>query len=283
MKKSKILPISFLVPVISAAAYFFVEWQAAGSEKLNISEELNTENITALSQAAIEESTEAGTDITNDIPKLLHSGISILIETAENFNPDRIVYREGFTYEPLPESVIKRITGLSYADNCTVPYDELRYLKILYINFDGEASEGELICNKLIAQDLAEIFYELYQAAYPIEKIRLIDEYGADDTASMEDNNTSCFNFRLVAGSTHLSRHSLGLAIDINPLYNPYVSYIPGDYHVSPESGAIYEDRSKDFIAKIDKDDLCYRLFTERGFFWGGDWKNIKDYQHFQK
>ena len=98
-------------------------------------------------------------------------------------------------------------------------------MNVRYYDFEGEIQTGELICNKGIAQDLVEIFYELYLNEYQIEKIRLIDEYGGDDTASMEDNNTSCFNYRVVDGTTSLSKHALGCAIDINPFYNPYVVY----------------------------------------------------------
>ncbi len=167
-----------------------------------------------------------------------------------------------------------------------VSYDDLRYMNVLYHNFDGEVATGELICNKKIAQDLAEIFYELYINEYRIEKISLIDEYNGDDTASMEDNNTSCFNYRLVDGSSNLSKHALGLAIDINPFYNPYVVFNKdgsGRTYISPEGSEIYADRSRDFPYKIDENDLCYKLFTAHGFIWGGNWNSMKDYQHFQK
>lgn len=192
-------------------------------------------------------------------------------------------YQPGFTAEFISDEVFARIYGLSYKENCTVPLDDLRYLKVLYIDFNGETQNGEIICNKLIAEDFLEIFYELYQAAYPIEKIRLIDEYNADDTVSITDNNTSCFNFRKVDGSKSLSKHALGLAIDINPFYNPYVTYPNGKVRISPIGSEPYADRNWDFPYKIDENDLCYRLFKERGFTWGGNWKTLKDYQHFQK
>jgi hypothetical protein len=100
----------------------------------------------------------------------------------------------------------------------------------------------------------------------------------------MEDNNTSCFNYRVVEGSTSLSKHAYGLAIDINPLYNPYITYEnDGSLSVSPASAKAYADRSISFPYKIDENDLCYKLFTEHGFTWGGNWNSVKDYQHFQK
>lgn len=180
---------------------------------------------------------------------------------------------------------ISDYSGISEIQNTLqISYEDLCYVHILHYDFAGNPAEGELICNKLIAQDLVEIFYELYVNEYQLEKVLLIDAYDGDDTASMEDNNTSCFNYRTVEGSTSLSRHSLGLAIDINPLYNPYVTYpSPGEEKVSPVSAQPYADRSQSFSYKIDENDLCYKLFTEHGFTWGGNWNSCKDYQHFQK
>lgn len=202
---------------------------------------------------------------------------------AEPDGTGMTLYADGFSYEPINDEVKQRIYGLSYKEDCTVPYEELRYVRVRYIDFDGLSQEGELICNKAIAQDLVEIFYELYQASYPIEKIRLIDEYNADDDLSCLDNNTSCFNYRVVGGSTNLSKHALGLAIDINPFYNPYVTYPNGVERISPPGSEPYADRSLDFPYKIDESDLCYQLFAAHGFTWGGHWKTLKDYQHFQK
>ena len=112
----------------------------------------------------------------------------------------------------------------------------------------------------------------------------MIDEYDGDDISSMEANNPSCFNYRPIQDSTKLSKHALGLAVDINPLYNPYITYnTDGTEDVSPVSGSAYADRSISFSYKIDESDLCYKLFTQHGFTWGGNWNSCKDYQHFQK
>ncbi len=199
---------------------------------------------------------------------------------------DRTVYQDGFYYEPLSDSVKERITGVSYpAEGCTVPYEDLNYVGLLYVDFNGDVQEGELICNAAIAQDMVEIFYELYRNDYRIERVRLVDEYGGDDTLSMEDNNTSCFNYRVVDGTSTLSKHALGCAIDINPFYNPYVVFNRNgsrETYISPKGSEIYADRSQNFPYKIDENDLCYKLFTEHGFTWGGNWNSTKDYQHFQ-
>ena len=207
-------------------------------------------------------------------------------DTMEQY-PNRITYEEGFYYEPLTESVKERITGISYPENgCTIPYEDLNYVGLKYIDFDGQVQTGELICNKAVAQDMVEIFYELYRNEYQLERVRLIDEYNGDDTASMAENNTSCFNYRVVDGTTSLSKHAYGLAIDVNPYYNPYVVFgrnADGSDYISPPGSEVYADRGQNFAYKIDENDLCYRLFTEHGFTWGGNWNSSKDYQHFQK
>lgn len=190
-----------------------------------------------------------------------------------------VVAEPVFEMSMIPSGVEARIRGISYPEDAEIQLSELRYLKLPYVDFDGAEQVGEMICNQAIAQDLLDIFQALYEARYPIRSIRLIDEFGGDDVASMEADNTSCFNYRVVAGTKTLSKHAKGLAVDVNPLENPYVR----SAEVSPPSGAPYADRSKDFPHKIDTDDLCYRLFREHGFTWGGSWRTVKDYQHFQK
>lgn len=217
-------------------------------------------------------------------------GHAMLAERVTYVNGSGTV-EEDFYCEPLSENLRRYITGVSYpavseddAAALAISYEDLRYLHILHYNFEGIATEGELICNASIAADLLDIFYELYRNEYQLEQVRLIDEYNGDDTASMEANNTSCFNYREVEGTTQLSRHALGLALDINPFYNPYVTYEKdGGTRISPEEAAAYADRTLNFPYKIDEDDLCYKLFVGHGFTWGGNWNSSKDYQHFQK
>ena len=188
-----------------------------------------------------------------------------------------------FCQEEISDEVFCRMMGKSYKEECTTPREELRYLRVLHYNKVGEELQGELVCHKDIANDLLAIFRELYQAKYPIERMVLIDEYDADDEASMRANNTSAFNFRKASGMRTLSKHSTGMAIDINPLYNPLVKHREGRTRVYPSNATPYIDRSQDFPYKIVKGDLCYRLFKKYGFSWGGDWKSLKDYQHFEK
>lgn len=188
-----------------------------------------------------------------------------------------------FYQKQIDEGVFQRIKGKSYKEGCTMPLSDLRYLQVLHYNGRGEVCKGELICHRSISDDLLAIFRQLYEAKYPIERMVLVDEYDADDEASMANNNTSAFNFRYVSGTRRLSKHSQGLAIDINPLYNPYVRKREGKVLVSPKGAEAYADRTKSFPYKIERGDFCYRLFKDYGFIWGGDWKNSKDYQHFEK
>ena len=189
---------------------------------------------------------------------------------------------KGFSISEIDDKIFSRIAGKSYKVSCPLPLAELRYLELVHKNLAGETLRGEMICHVQIATDVLDIFERLFAAGYPIEKVRLIDEYDADDELSMRDNNSSCFNFRTVSFTNRISRHGYGLAVDINPRYNPYIKTVDRQKIIAPENGADYEDRGKSFPYKITAEDLCCRLFKERGFLWGGDcWNDEKDYQHF--
>jgi len=219
---------------------------------------------------------------TSAIPEKSEADDSLLSDNS--ISTEIVTYQTGFYYEPLSDEIKNRITGISYPADSTVPYDDLRYVGLLYYDFDGNVQTGELICNKGIAQDMVEIFYQLYLSQYQIAKMVLIDTYNADDTASMADNNTSCFNYRTVDGTTHLSKHAYGLAIDLNPFNNPYVeNNSDGTVYISPLGSEAYADRTANLAHMINENDLCYQLFIQHGFTWGGSWKSYKDYQHFQK
>ncbi|MBQ9478046.1 MAG: M15 family metallopeptidase [Selenomonadaceae bacterium] len=188
---------------------------------------------------------------------------------------------DAFSISHIDDAIFKRINGRSYKKNCPLPLTELRYLRLLHKNLSGEVLSGEMICNRAIADALIDIFSRLFDASYPIERMILIDDYDADDELSMRDNNSSCFNFRFVSHTNRISKHGYGLAVDINPLYNPYITFVDGKKNIEPATAVAFEDRSGDFPYKIVEGDLCCRLFAEHGFGWGGDWIDGKDYQHF--
>ena len=249
--------------------------------------EPDTDSVDAGLQAGTEGSEI--TDINPDISGGADPGSALKSEySTEGDMLNRVTLADGFFYEDIPEIIKDKMKGVSYPldiDEDIICYDDLKYLNVLYVDFDGETQVGEIVCNAAIAEDLTEIFHELYKADYRIERIRLIDEYNADDNLSMEDNNTSSFCYRVVENTTRLSNHAYGMAIDINPFYNPYVVYNSEGTSITPVGSEIYADRSDAVMNpyRIDKNDLAYKLFKEHGFTWGGDWNSCKDYQHFEK
>lgn len=179
---------------------------------------------------------------------------------------------EGFSVEAVSESLAARMRrGGSYPEGCPIPLGELRYVRVRHWTEDGRELSGELVCHALIADDLCAIFEELYRVRYPIHSVRLIDDFGADDEASVAANNTSAFCYRTVAGTRVLSFHAKGLAIDINPKDNPVAK-------PSVRGGAI-----PNLPHVINERDACYKAFRKRGFSWGGHWHRLKDYQHFER
>lgn len=190
-----------------------------------------------------------------------------------------------FTISTIDEGTKARMMGKSYREDCRVPLQELRLIRVAHRNAKGQTQLGEMVCNRIIASKLIRIFTRLYEAGYRIESIRLIDEFDADDEKSMTANNSSCFCYREVSGTSTLSKHSLGLAVDINTLYNPYVVTRNGRTHIEPAAGEKYafnREKRDDIPYKIDSNDLATRLFKAEGFKWGGDWNTVKDYQHFE-
>lgn len=186
------------------------------------------------------------------------------------------------------------IYGKSYVPNKDIDIENLRYLTVSYIDFSNKNKTGHLIVNEAIVEDILYIFEELFKNKYQLNSVELIEKYWEKDATtsdknSMLRNNSSCFNYRNLVGANRLSWHAFGLAVDINPLNNPFIINKNGklDYDsLTPEELYYAKNRGKNIAHIIDHDDLAYKLFTERGFEWGGDW-DIKtrhlDYQHFEK
>lgn len=218
----------------------------------------------------------------------------LMLESLQKWQAGKMVSAEAiesfggigkcFMAEPIPDNVWQRMAGKTYVDNPHIGRKDLRHIKVLHRNIDGDIYIGEMVCNQKIAADLVDIFRQLYEADYPIERMVLPDVYDADDERQMQANNTSCFCYRVVPNTKTLSRHAMGMAVDINTLYNPYV--VPrknASPNVMPKTAGKYVDRSRKFPYKLEKGDLCYQLFIQHGFNWGGNWKSSKDYQHFDK
>lgn len=151
----------------------------------------------------------------------------------------KYTYKKALLMRRFLRTLKRVITGKSYRKNNNIKLSDLRYVQVLHYGFDGKVKEGESIVNKKIAKKTVKVFYALYQKRYRIERMRSIDDYGANDEKSMAANNTSAFNYRAISGTTKLSNHSYGMAIDINPRINPWVK----GNKVSPANGKVYKQR----------------------------------------
>ena len=155
---------------------------------------------------------------------------------------------------------------------------DLRYVTVTYVGFDGDSRTGELVVHRSVASDVVEVFRTLHAEGFPIRSMRLVDDFGADDDASMAADNTSAFNCRPSTGSPgEWSQHSYGRAIDLNPRENPYVS----GGTVLPPNGAAYVDRTRSGRGLVRPDGPVVTAFAAIGWTWGGTYTSVKDYQHF--
>lgn len=157
-------------------------------------------------------------------------------------------------------------------------FEALRLVTVTHWDFAHQVRQGELVVAEAVAEFVLRTFEAIFVAEFPIAQIRLIDDYAGDDERSMADNNSSAFNCRLIAGTTRPSRHALGLAIDINPVQNPYV--VKGV--VYPEAAQSYVDRSQVRPGMLFEGDTVVSAFTRAGWVWGGAWHEPKDYHHFE-
>lgn len=166
----------------------------------------------------------------------------------------------------------------SWRFGCPVPLDELRLLTISHWGFDGQPQQGELVVAATHAEAVVTVFRRLFEERFPIESMRLIDDFGGDDEQSMAANNTSAFNCRAATGSSRWSEHAYGEAIDINPVQNPFVTRSGA---VLPPQGVAHTTRDPDTPGLITEDSPVVSAFSSIGWLWGGSWSSGKDYQHF--
>jgi hypothetical protein len=181
---------------------------------------------------------------------------------------------------PIPMNTQKLMHHYTWDATCPVSLQDLSEVKLTYFGFDHKAHQGVLIVNKKLANEVIEIFKEIYEHRFPIQQMELMDVFKGSDHAAMNANNTSAFNCRFVMGKKNFfSQHSYGRAIDINTLINPWVK----GKTILPAAGEKFIDRTKPYPGKIIKNDFVYKAFKKHGWSWGGDWKSLQDYQHFQK
>jgi poly-gamma-glutamate synthesis protein (capsule biosynthesis protein) len=173
------------------------------------------------------------------------------------------------------DAALKERMVYSWRKGCPVKRANLRYLRVSYVRFDGAARQGELVAHQGVAADVVEAFHALYDARFPIRRMRLVDDSRGSDDASMAADNTSAFNCRRVTGGSSWSEHSYGRALDINPVRNPYVA----GRTVAPPAGKPYVARSPHRKGMVTR--AVRNAFSDIGWTWGGSWTSLKDYQHF--
>ncbi len=182
------------------------------------------------------------------------------------------------TVSPLDRSARRLMTGRSWHPGCPVPLRDLRLIRMPYWGFDQRWHRGELVVHRRNAAQVVRVFRRLYDARFPIRRMRLVDRYGADDHRSMAADNTSAFNCRWRSGvCCTWSQHAYGRAIDVNPVENPFL----WNGGVSPPAGRAYVDRSRRRPGMVHLHDRVWWAFHAVGWGWGGTWSGERDYQHF--
>jgi hypothetical protein len=178
---------------------------------------------------------------------------------------------------PIGPALAERMTGVSWRRGCPVPLRDLRALSLRHWGFDGDVHTGTLIAHRDVAAGLVRVFRRLYEARFPIRRMVPVDAYGGDDFRSIEADNTSAFNCRVVEGTSRWSEHAYGRAIDVNPIENPYVS----GGRTSHAASRPYLRRSPARPGMAVEGGALVRAFDAAGWGWGGRFRGIKDYQHF--
>jgi peptidoglycan LD-endopeptidase CwlK len=159
--------------------------------------------------------------------------------------------------------------------------DRQRLINVKYFSFDGKIHQGQLVIDVDLTDDVEFAFEEALKEGFPIYSVIPMSHADFrrkgrwDDNASMEANNTSCFNYRKITGGQNLSLHALGRAIDINPMQNPYIKK-----NVILPSNSIYDPTVN---GTLTNDNVIVKTLVSRGWEWGGNWTGLKDYQHLEK
>jgi hypothetical protein len=174
--------------------------------------------------------------------------------------------------------------GVTWRPGCPVGPSQLRRVEVSHLDATGHAVVGRIVVHRTVVAEVIAVFSDLYDARFPVRSLRTVDEFGGDDGASMSANNLSGFNCRVVTGVTAWSRHAYGLAVDLNPVQNPYVRAGGGPAPVVlPATGEAFVDRSGYHPLMIREGDAVVRAFDAVGWVWGGRWSSPVDHQHFER
>lgn len=276
---TRIMVIILIVLIIVLAAVIYFKMKDTDKEKDDAKSTNDTEQA-------------AGTDSSVDNPTAMQAITDMQAGTVvDRAQVDPGMLDQYFVANEISDDIFQFIYGMSFVDNESIAREQLRYLKVLHFNYNHEVQVGELIVNVNIAEDVRNIFRELYEQEYEIQSMLLVDRFwtaedngASTDRNSIENNNTSAFFYRNIAGTDQLSNHAMGYAIDINPLQNPCVAYNEdGSFREIYTDMERYIDRANGEPHMIGHEDICYQIFAKYGFTWGGDWTDPIDYQHFEK
>jgi hypothetical protein len=207
------------------------------------------------------------------------SFFSVTNDSDLNINPKIVNIEDQVVHIDTPLIIIDYHEHNIVLDKLQVPdsiVSQMTLLNVEYFGFDSLVHQGQIIIHHTVADEISLIFKELLIEKFPIEKVIPAVYYNWDDDLSMHDNNTSSFNYRIVANSSKLSSHALGLAVDINPRINPYIDRYGKTY---PSNGTYNISQQ----GTITDSSQCFKIFRKYGWKWGGHWRYSKDYQHFSK
>ena len=208
---------------------------------------------------------------------LLISSLLLVLSTAptENQSP------EEFRVQAISETQRTKMQGVTWRKGCPVGFKRLREVHVSYLTPEGKTAQGMLIVHESVAEETKNIFKKLFEHAFVFQEIKPAAERAGDDDHLMATNTTSAFNCRRVTGGRGFSKHSYGKAIDLNPLWNPYVK----GKTVLPPKGKPYAYNRKHLKQPgiLRAKSLPVQLFKKAGWTWGGDWRSLKDYQHVEK
>jgi hypothetical protein len=167
--------------------------------------------------------------------------------------------------------------GTTWNEGCPVGLEDLRYLTVSFVGFDDRPHTGELVVAASVADDVVEVFRQLFEARFPVEEMRLPTTADLEAPPTGDGNNTAGYVCRRARGQTRWSAHALGLSVDVNPFHNPLVKR---DL-VLPELASAYADRDDVRPGMHVPAGAAVKAFRSIGWTWGGDWRSSKDWMHF--
>ena len=182
---------------------------------------------------------------------------------------------------PLAPAERAQLTGEFWHVGCPVPLSSLRVLTVSHWDFAGSVQTGQLVVNRSAAAPLARVFRQLYVLRFPIRHMQFADYYGPKSGRPRDNDVTESFECRRAvpspcgSGTGHWSMHAYGLAVDLDPIENPYT----GCGRTRTRASIPYLNRSR--IRRGMVTAAVVRAFASIGWGWGGRRRSGKDYQHF--